>query len=506
MSGISGPLHIGIIGSGAAAVGALRALSQLKLNVKITLFDIGKTEPDPEFENYSVDGIKQFYADNYRQIKQRFGYIFPPLKTQFSESLPQYKVNGTARFFRSELFGGLTNYWGGTTLPFESMDFSAWPINKSDLDPYYDDIAQLVGISGMQDGLSRCYSTEYYNRPPIHIMKGMQCLCDLVNSRQALGNHDIYAGVNRVALETRDGLANTCVYCGECMAGCVLGSIYSAKNTIARYIKEMDIDYVTGKVLRISSQGSSVVLNTSEGQREITGFDKVFLCAGCIGTTEIVMRSLGVKESLRLIDNAVFQFPVVNLGFGQSDRDKDRYQSLSSLIFACVPRDGGSLPAQVQLYPNFDYMWRLCIPEFLWPAVSRAVSFSRDRLIWARMYLDGSQSFHYAVSLGQNDTLAFEGIQKPSFKAAKELMSCIKSVVNHDGFYVLPVRPLLSKSSSHLAGTLPYGGDVVPVKSNGEVMPNTYICDSACFPESPATSPTFTIMANASRTVAEALS
>ena len=45
----------------------------------------------------------------------------------------------------------------------------------------------------------------------------------------------------------------------------------------------------------------------------------------------------------------------------------------------------------------------------------------------------------------------------------------------------------------------------VPVKRSGEVMPNIYIADSSVFPESPAQTLTFTIMANAARTARESL-
>ena len=61
------------------------------------------------------------------------------------------------------------------------------------------------------------------------------------------------------------------------------------------------------------------------------------------------------------------------------------------------------------------------------------------------------------------------------------------------------------KSSAHYGATIPYGGNTVKVPPNGEVMRNLYLCDSACFPDLPAVSPTFTIMANAHRTAVEAI-
>jgi len=69
----------------------------------------------------------------------------------------------------------------------------------------------------------------------------------------------------------------------------------------------------------------------------------------------------------------------------------------------------------------------------------------------------------------------------------------------------LPVKPVVSHTSAHLAGTFPYGGDLTPVARDGQVMHGVHIADSSCFPTSPVISPTLTIMANARRTAIEAL-
>ena len=68
-----------------------------------------------------------------------------------------------------------------------------------------------------------------------------------------------------------------------------------------------------------------------------------------------------------------------------------------------------------------------------------------------------------------------------------------------------PGPPIWAGTSAHLAGTLPYGRGVFDVRRDGEVLPGVHVCDSSCFPEAVAVSPTFTVMANASRTVTEAL-
>jgi choline dehydrogenase-like flavoprotein len=55
---------------------------------------------------------------------------------------------------RLRFFGGTTNHWGGICRPFEEADFEAregipftgWPIGKSDVDPFYERAARVVGL------------------------------------------------------------------------------------------------------------------------------------------------------------------------------------------------------------------------------------------------------------------------------------------------------------------------------------------------------------------------
>lgn len=48
---------------------------------------------------------------------------------------------------RTRCLGGSTNCWGGWIRPLDSYDFDGWPIQKSDLDPYYVDALPLVDLS-----------------------------------------------------------------------------------------------------------------------------------------------------------------------------------------------------------------------------------------------------------------------------------------------------------------------------------------------------------------------
>ena len=297
-------------------------------------------------------------------------------------------------------------------------------------------------------------------------------------------------------METRKDRANHCIYCGECLAGCFRDSIYSARFTIRGYLNDPRVKYVKDKVKRINKKTDYLEIETENGI--ISGISKVFLCAGCPHSTEIVMRSMGLNRSLTMADNAVYVFPIFYLGRKLSE-DVKSYLSLCNLIFGCIPKSSSEHFAQVQVYPNFDYLWRYNIPANLWPIFRPIVSSLRPHIFWGRLYLHSDYSQAYSLEL-KNDKLTMDEAKKPEAgELVKKLMSAIRGAVNSHGFYIPPIPPIRQKVNSHYAATLPFNNSKVEVSPLGEVMPGVYLCDSSCFPDSPAVNPGFTIMANALR-------
>ena len=501
-------MKVAILGSGASAIAVLHALQKWAPKLEVTVFDIGaRLDKAMSTSLHPSNWTPDYFKELYLKIKADHGLRFPPPKTHFGESLPRYLVGKSERIFRSELRGGLTNFWGGTMLPFVEKDLIKWPFKVETLHPYYKEIADLVGISGRRDALNQYFPEEFSNRPPLRPTNVLAKLDKTVNSHRSDGDYDVISGINRLCLETREGYANTCVYCGECMSGCFAGAIYNAKNTLDLYVKSHFLkNYILGKVLSVDPHDRSILLHTKHGNVRYRGFSKVFVCAGCAGTTEIVIRSMNLGKSNKMVDNAVYVFPIMYLGKLDIKAFDEPYFALSNLIFGCVPRKPGLHFAQVQVYPTFDYLLRYYLPFGLWSYFKSVATSLRARLFWGRLYVHSNESQAYSFSIncqGQPVLDIAHGVGDRT--TVHNIIKSIRNCVNRDGFYLPPVPPILQKTSSHYASTLPYGGHLIEVKPNGEVMPGVYICDSSCFPESPAVSPTFTIMANACRTAREAV-
>ncbi|MCB0260195.1 MAG: GMC family oxidoreductase [Calditrichaeota bacterium] len=97
---------------------------------------------------------------------------------QDTQSLYQGKNVGIPYFplhaARLRFFGGTTNHWGGYCDPFEDFDFvrregiphTGWPIQKSDIDPYYSEAADFCRITTKE--WKNAYWEEQDKSPAFH--------------------------------------------------------------------------------------------------------------------------------------------------------------------------------------------------------------------------------------------------------------------------------------------------------------------------------------------------
>jgi len=489
---------LAVIGTGAAGLGVLVALLAKRSDAEVVVYDVGKRVAEaPSPDNPSEEWVDSFYDKIYKEIRSLYPFKFPPPKTHLAKQISKQPVGERLEIFKSESFGGLTNYWGATMLPFTAREMTKWPISKEELEPYYQRIAEIVGLAARPDALNEYFVRDFATRPPIRPFPALSSLNEIINARENKSEEfKIISGLNRCAIETRENKLNHCLYCGECLTGCFRDTVYSSRLTINQYLKNPRVRYIKAKVTLIK-KGTSLEIQTDKGYRE-GGFSKVFLGAGCPASTEIIMRSLGLKNKLVMNDNATYVFPIFYLGKKSAQARHQSYLALCNLIFGCVPKATTDHFAQVSIYPNFDYLWRYNIPPKLWPIIRPLILFSRSRIFWARLFIHSDYSQAYSLEL-DNERLIFNQIKKAEPDPIKKLMPIIRRAVNHGGFYVPSIPPICQKVNSHYAGTLAFGNKAVEVSAEGEIMSNVYLCDSSCFPDSPAVSPTFTIMANACR-------
>jgi len=491
-------MKVAVIGSGAAALGVLDRLSTLAHRPDITLIDRAERNApaEPSVERWTRDRLRLLYD----RIRAEYGYAFPPPKTNFGMASKKRKVEGWGEVWDSSSYGGLTNIWGLSSIPFSKHDLQGWPFGRAELDPHYAAIARRIGIAGEHDALNDCVGEDFVNRPPITTTSTIRALAKRINSGHPGTAFLFVAGASRLAVETRAEAPNSCVACGECMIGCPRQAMHSTVTDIDAWRRSGFISRaVFGRALAIEGQPHRVMLETAEGRREIVGpFDRIYVCAGCIGTTELAMRSLGLRDGPRIIDNSAYTFPLIHAGPALSrSHDQHRYLGLTNLLVNAIPLTSAGRSAQMQIYLMFDHLWRYFVPYALWPVMAPLSRALRCRVLLVRIFLHGeySQTYNVHVDGHQPARLSLAHAGTPLARIPDLWPEVRRSFGG--GFFFLPSKPTRQWTSSHYSASLPLGTG--PVAMDASIKPGVYLCDSTVFPTAPAASPTFTIMANARR-------
>jgi len=385
-------------------------------------------------------------------------------------------------------------------MPFNTHDLQGWPFGRAELDQHYASIAKRIGIAGHRDALNDWFEEDFVSRPPITVTPLTVALTKRINSVRSGRAFRFVVGINRLAVETRPEDPHSCVYCGECMIGCPRRAMYSTVTDIENWRRSGLISRVIlGRALAVDGRPHHVIIEMANGHREALGpFDRVYVCAGCIGTTEFAMRTLGQHEGPRIVDNSVYTFPLVYTGPALSrSYDDQLYFGLSNAVVTAIPLTSAGRSAQLQIYPVFDHLWRYFTPNALWPALEPLGRALRRRILIARIFLHGEYSQAYAMRVDgyQPASLSLAHSGTP-LRRVPDLWREIRHSFNESGFFV-PLRPMMQRTGSHYAASLPLG--VGPVAMDASITPGVYLCDSSTFPTAPAASPTFTIMANARR-------
>jgi hypothetical protein len=498
-------LKIALVGTGAAAFGAALALSE-KVGERAELELIG---PDDRSERSGLSTrdprtwTDEEYDGLHRLMYDAVGLKFPPPRTLFGETIDRYPLAaGKAALWRSERFGGLANFWSGAMYPLTLRDWETWDVSAADFAPHYQRIAETVGIAGRPDAIDAFYGPSYVNRPAAPCSPLNERLISAVNARNRQHGATVLAGVNRLAIETRDGHDRACVSCGECMYGCFRESLFRPAQSLRAMVANKRLQHRRASVQRVEPgpRGCHLVF----GDGDVALYDHVLLCAGAIGTSEILLRSFGAPgDSMIVEDNEIYMFGLVNLGSGlEKQRD---YMSVANSVVGIMPDDQNDSYCHALVAPFMDYLINYYISRSTARALSWMKSILRKRILLGKLYAGGATAAQFSLRLtGGNDAeraLTRTGL---SNKTARRSLKAMSGALEKQGFQLLPIPALKAKTSSHYVGKMSGAPLGLRPTTSGQLAPGLWVADSTAFPHSPAQPLTFTIMANAHRVASAA--
>ncbi|MGY6532578.1 hypothetical protein [Glycocaulis sp.] len=490
-------LKIALVGSGAAGAGVMAGLGASGAAVNIDVFDkarphTGEAVPEGDPRHWQSGAM----ARVYRRTARENGFSLPLPKSHYGFVPERLPVDGRPRVWQSQFRGGLTNFWGGTMMPLPDSDFARWPVSRADLDPYYAQIAALVGISGEADGLTPLLGTEPSNRPPLQLHPAIARLIAAINS----GDKGLRAGVNRIALETRPDAPNACVWCGECLVGCFKGAPFTTASLFTRWHAEGRVARLSdGEVTGIDLKARTLTVRDGEAEETHGPYDRIFIAAGCLGSTRLLMDALGLDEAV-MEDSRVVNTPVLDTALRGVTPDRKGGFGLTHGLVLIPEADGSGIAAQTQLYPTLPHFWRSASPAALWGLAGLTGRPLAARLVWARSYLAARGANRYHLRRGADGALAAHMEASDEGKAlAAYANQALARALEGSAFQVLGFAASGGGSSSHYGAAKPFrAGDGI-VGADFALAEGVYLADSAAWPDVPAMSPTFTIMANAMR-------
>jgi choline dehydrogenase-like flavoprotein len=522
-----------IIGSGPAAAGVALALTQDR-GQSVTVVDIGtQLEADQRrvVDAMTVNDRSQWSSSDVVAISRQ------PVGT-YRGSLPEKRSYGSDFPFRnvgqldgihsdgranrlvvSGAYGGFSNVWGAQTMPWSTPTFDKWPIKWSEIEPHYRSVLREVPLTGIDDDLSELFPLLVDAQDPPKLAGRSRMVLDRYGARRtAVRAQGITVGVARLAMNAR-----SCVRCGLCMTGCPYSLVYSASHTFDCLRAAGRISYLPGLLAyRIGERAGhpfAEVRDLASGGSQCFEADRIFVACGAMGTTRLVLGSLGYfGRDVSLGESVQFVLPTFSFRPTTDPRAEDNF-TLNQFNVVVDTDGGGFNLAQVHFYP-YNPVFLAALPAFLQARVARIVTTSLLRRLSVGLgYLPSWESPRvHVVAQPAGDrmlpTLSIKGENGPSTPpmlrtVVRRLLRAAPSLDLWPVLSNLVVSP--AGKSYHFGGSFPHAGDgqraVLETDRQGRLhnWNNVHLVDASVFPTVAATTFTLTIMANAHRIATEAI-
>ena len=496
-----------VIGSGPAGVACAKAL--LARGASVLMLDAG-LELDPgraQIVRQFADAKPSAWttADRARlkgdmaagakgiPLKLAFGSDFPYRET---ETHIPWQSQGTS--VRPSLaLGGLSNVWGATLLPYRDADIAGWPIKSAQLEKHYRAVLEFTGLSAQHDDLEEWFPLHSNNPRVLEPSQQAGLLLHNLNRhRDALRERGWRFGRARLAVRAADGPRGIgCIYCGFCMYGCPYGCIFNSANTVRE------------------QPGKVVIEGFHRQTREPLSFEagRVYLAAGVIPTAQILLRSQSAhNHPLRLRDSQYFLFPLVLARRSRRVQTEPLHTLSQVFIELCRPQISRHT-VHLQIYTYSDLIGeavRKTFGPFARPLESLARQLE-ERLLIVQGYLHSDESRTIEMTLkrdGATDCLHLNALPNPETRrTVKRVVREMLRQSRRLGGIVLPPMLQLAEPGRgfHCGGSFPMRENPQPFESDCLGRPHgwtrVHAVDATVLPGAPATTITFSVMANAHR-------
>jgi choline dehydrogenase-like flavoprotein len=480
-----------VIGSGPAGIACASAL--LARGRAVTMLDAGlQLEPEREaVRNAMAPKPKAEWTAAERALVAPVSGAGVPEKLSYGSDYP-YRGTPPGSLRGSYAQGGLSNVWGSAIMPWRAQDMPGWPVTAEELAPGYTAATRLLPVSARTDDLA----TEWplFGTPGAMLPPGRQSerlLAALHAKRDELRQAGVQFGAARLAVD-----ANPCILCGACLAGCPRELIHSARHSLPA-LQAAGLEYVSGVRVRRLEETQAGVKITADGQAFEA--DRVFLAAGALNSTEIMLRSLGRAEAV-LKDSQYFVLPLLQAGAAKGVAESPLH-TLAQLFIEIDDPAVSPFGVHLQIYGYSDVLAAAVHAKLPRWAAARLL----ERMMVIQGYLHSAHSGRIAVRL-ETDRLSLRPERNP--ETAPHLRALGRKLRAMTGaMRAWPVMAMLQQTEPgrgfHTGGSFPMSATPAPGETDRLGRPpgtsRIHMVDAAVLPSIAATTITLTAMANAWR-------
>jgi choline dehydrogenase-like flavoprotein len=420
-----------------------------------------------------------------------------------------------AWFYLSLTKGGLSNLWGRNLMPLCQEDMKDWPLPQESLDSYYSRVLEYVPLAGRKDRLEKLLPL-YTSTPGPMELSGQADKLDKYMHRHVefLEDQGFSFGQSRLAACFDGSWAGSdkCRQCGLCLYGCIYDDLYTSSWTVDELCRNESFTYLSGYVVDFIEKDTSdlivYALKDKDGSPSTFRADKVFLAAGSMASTRIVLKSkkmYNMPVNFKVSDYYIL--PTFTL-FSKSNVVDEALNTCCQYYLQLNDHEVDSRLVTMQIYTYNDYYYEAFkkAAGIFFPILQLPIRWLLDRFVVILCYLHSDHSGHMQFCLKENDVLQVIGIQNPeSKKIVGRLKRKLWKAVRKTGLLPLPFLGGEQKIglSMHFGASLPMSEAAAGLNTDifGSVdgLDGLHVVDAAAFPSIPATSPTFVIMANAYR-------
>ncbi len=518
--------HNIVIGTGPAAAAATLALvardaesvvvmdlgASLESDRRQLLASVAGAHPD-EWSAEVRDALaKRPRAENHGELPQKrvLGSDFPFRELGQLEGIDA--VGGGNQSSVSGAFGGFSNAWGAQILPFTREAIGEWPITYDDLLPHYEAILRQLPFAAVTDDYTELFPLLAPSSPLPPLSDGAEAVLErYARHRTVVRRLGVIVGRARLAFE-----ASRCVECGLCLTGCPFDLIYSARQTLAPAIRRGSVRHEPGLLaLEVGEDEVGCWVRArrlTDGSIVTKRADRVFVAAGALGSTRIVLNS--VRRSVRRLELAESVQFVLPFFAARGQRDPRTYSTFTLNQVSMVVRYGreGLDLAHLHLYP-YNPVFEAELPASIARSPRLKTTLLR-RTVAALGYLPSWASPAMVVDVKKRGidhlpVVRLSGRRNPATRSAlaKTMARLVGVAPALDLWPGVPVLRISGPGKSyHFGGSLPHvagkprdGAFETDVLGRTAEWRRVHVVDGAVLPSVPSTTFTLSVMANAHR-------